>query len=750
MRGSERTDSCPPLRPLISEIDQTMRICLVSREVAPFWGAGIAVYVSLMARAWAAAGHEVHVLSEPHAGMLEDGPRTHKGVRFHAVDIHAGQCLLDGFRSPLERHAMAVHEKLDELHRQHPFDYIEFADFGGEGWLALRARRTLGAYAGAVMAIRLHTPLADCIELNADAMLDRETAIILAIEAQAIRDADALVSPCTSLLERVRARYGPDVAEDRKPGFVVPYAFDMGSIDELGVGEAEATERPYVLFYGRAERRKGVHLLVPAAQQLMDEGLDFDVRFIGGDTETGPACGSMRRHIEKLAHRAHADRFHFEPRRPRVKLGPAIRGAKACCFPSLWENYPNVCLEALALGKLVVGSNAGGMSEQIEDGESGLLFESGDVESLKSALRRALTDDALRERVKTTAPERVAGMCDPQRIVDQTTKAVESARARMAATSAFAAQPSAKSNGSVVRSNGQEPDASIIIPFYNMARWLPQTLESALGQTHANTELILVDDGSTDPDSIAMVDRLGQEGRIRVLRKRNGGLGDARNYGIARARAPWVVPLDADDLIDRTFISKALHAASQPNHSAKPLAMVTSLVASFVDRPESAPWIWLPLGFERDMLPAGNVASCCVGLINRGAWDSVGGYDAWLTSYEDWDFYCALAKNDYRCEIIPERLIYYRQREDSMRHEIGEPNLARFRALLTSRHPELAEHPDFALRVLAGELRQHESVYLRNPRYQVVDRLNERLKRTPLHRPIKSFVLRTLGVGMMD
>ena len=178
--------------------------------------------------------------------------------------------------------------------------------------------------------------------------------------------------------------------------------------------------------------------------------------------------------------------------------------------------------------------------------------------------------------------------------------------------------------------------------------------------------------------------------------------------------------------------------------------MVTSLVASFVDRPESAPWIWLPLGFERDMLPAGNVASCCVGLINRGAWESVGGYDAWLTSYEDWDFYCALAKNDYRCEIIPERLIYYRQREDSMRHEIGEPNLARFRALLTSRHPELAEHPDFALRVLAGELRQHESVYLRNPRYQVGDRLNERLKRTPLHRPIKSLVLRTLGVGMMD
>lgn len=731
-----------------------MRICLVSREVAPFWGAGIGVYASLMARAWAAGGHEVHVLSEPHAGLLENGPRTHKGVKFHAVDIHAGQCTLDGFRCPLERHAMAAHEKLGELHAKHAFDYIEFPDFGGEGWLALKARRTLGAYAGAVMAIRLHTPLADCVELNADAMLDRETALILAIEGQALRDADALISPCTSLLERVRARYGPDVAEDRKPGFVVPYAFDMASVEELGKGPAEKYDRPTILFYGRSERRKGVHLLVPAAQQLMDEGLDFQVRFIGGDTMTGPACGSMRRHLEKLASRAHAERFRFDPPRPRAELGPAIRGATACCFPSLWENYPNVCLEALALGKLVVGSNAGGMAEQIEDGVSGLLFESGSIESLKDALRRALTDDELREKVKTTAPQRVATMCEPARIVEQTSAAIASARERMARTTEFAtaAEPARITSNGAMNGSGA-PDASIIIPFYNMARWLPETLESARGQTHPNTEIIIVDDGSTDPASIAMLKRIEKQGDVRIVRKRNGGLGDARNAGIAQARAKWVVPLDADDLLHPDFVAKTLHAARQPGTSARPLAMVTSMVAAFPDPPgthEDAPWVWLPLGLERDMLPAANVCSCCVALIDKSAIEAVGGYDAWLTSYEDWDFYCALASRGFRCEFIPQRLIYYRQRQDSMRHEIGEPNLVRFRALITQRHPGLAEHPDVALRILAGELRQNESVYLRNPRYQVADRINEVFKRTPLHRPLKSIVLRTLGVGAMD
>ncbi len=63
-----------------------MRICLVSHEFAPFHGAGIGTYASLMAAAWAGAGHEVHVLTGAHPGVLEDGPRMRPGVRFHMVD----------------------------------------------------------------------------------------------------------------------------------------------------------------------------------------------------------------------------------------------------------------------------------------------------------------------------------------------------------------------------------------------------------------------------------------------------------------------------------------------------------------------------------------------------------------------------------------------------------------------------------------------------------------------------------------
>jgi len=735
-----------------------VRVCLVSREVLPFFGAGIGVYVSLMARAWASAGHKVHVVSEPHARLEEDGPALHPGVRFHATRPDRGEAALDGFYSPLARHAMAAHELLTRLHADHRFDYIEFPDFGGEGFFALRARRTLGAYAGAVMAVRLHTPLADCIELNADPMLDRETANILAIEGWAVRDADALVSPCHDLLTRVRARYGPDVGEGRTPGLVVPYAFDMGALGELGPpadhpgGSRQGRGRATVLYTGRTERRKGVHVLIGAAQRLFDEGLDFEVRIVGGDTATGPGNTSMRAHLERLARRSHPERFHFEGRRPRSELGQRISGATACCFPSLWENFPNACLEAMALGAAVVGSNAGGMAEQIEDGTSGLLFEAGDEASLADALRRVLTDAQLRERLRSAAPARVAELCRPPAVVAQMEEAIASVRPRAAALcpagsgAGPASPPRGRAPAAAPARNGRPPDASIIIPFYNMARWLPQTLSSALSQTHGNIEVIVVDDGSTEPSSVAMVASLEREGVVRVVRKANGGLGSARNAGIAAARGRWVVPLDADDLLDRTFVAKALAAAAAPGVSSRPLAFVTSLVAAFPERPEHAPWIWIPLGLERDMLAASNVASCCVALIDREAALAVGGYDQWLTSYEDWDFYCALAERGYRAEVIPERLIYYRQREDSMRHRVGEPRLAHFRALIQQRHPGLAEHPDVAFRVLAGELAPNESVYLRNPRYQAIDRINDAFKRTPLHAPLKSLVLRAMRV----
>src|SRR5688572_21346668 len=132
-----------------------MRICLVTREFAPFWGAGIGTYAANMARAWREAGHEVHVVCPPHEGVLSRGPELYPGVRFHTVQPALSAEDEAGCRYEFERYGMRVLRRLEGLHGQNPFDLIEFPDYWAEGHAAIRARREDGALPGAKLVVRL-------------------------------------------------------------------------------------------------------------------------------------------------------------------------------------------------------------------------------------------------------------------------------------------------------------------------------------------------------------------------------------------------------------------------------------------------------------------------------------------------------------------------------------------------------------------------------------------------------------------
>ena len=110
---------------------------------------------------------------------------------------------------------------------------------------------------------------------------------------------------------------------------------------------------------------------------------------------------------------------------------------------------------------------------------------------------------------------------------------------------------------------GRPVAASIIVPVYNCAPYLEQCLDSIVGQTASDWELICVDDGSSD-GSLAIVNRYAAaDGRIRVLEQAHGGPGKARNTGIGVARGEYLLFVDADDFIDVTLLEKALARARE-------------------------------------------------------------------------------------------------------------------------------------------------------------------------------------------
>ena len=109
------------------------------------------------------------------------------------------------------------------------------------------------------------------------------------------------------------------------------------------------------------------------------------------------------------------------------------------------------------------------------------------------------------------------------------------------------------------------PLVSIIIPIYKVQDYLNDCIESVVHQTYTNIEIILVDDGSPDRCGAMCEEWAKHDARIVVLHKNNGGLSDARNYGLDHAHGDYVVFVDSDDRIEPPLVQDALHSLMEHN-----------------------------------------------------------------------------------------------------------------------------------------------------------------------------------------
>lgn len=95
----------------------------------------------------------------------------------------------------------------------------------------------------------------------------------------------------------------------------------------------------------------------------------------------------------------------------------------------------------------------------------------------------------------------------------------------------------------------QDALVSIVVPVYNVESYLQECLDSVLGQSYANLEIILVDDGSTDSSALICKKYAGRDSRVRYFHKENGGLSSARNFGLPMATGEYLMYVDSDDMI---------------------------------------------------------------------------------------------------------------------------------------------------------------------------------------------------------
>ncbi|MEK9196099.1 MAG: glycosyltransferase, partial [Patescibacteria group bacterium] len=201
---------------------------------------------------------------------------------------------------------------------------------------------------------------------------------------------------------------------------------------------------------------------------------------------------------------------------------------------------------------------------------------------------------------------------------------------------------------------------SIVIPCYNYADYVGEAIESALAQTQAPLEIIVINDGSTD-HSLDVIKEY--KDKVTIIDNENMGVIKTKNLGIEKARGEWIIFLDADDKLDPTYIEKTLRLARANN---KDIVYTDMMYFGAKNK------VFKARPYSFGSLLDGNYINNSA-LHKKSFLQRVGGYKQEMKDgYEDWELNISMAEKKAKFGYLPKPLMFYRQHsESSQRNDIA-------------------------------------------------------------------------------
>lgn len=213
-------------------------------------------------------------------------------------------------------------------------------------------------------------------------------------------------------------------------------------------------------------------------------------------------------------------------------------------------------------------------------------------------------------------------------------------------------------------------DVTVVITCFNYGAFLAESVESALAQEGGPPRVIVVDDGSTDVRTLGELDRLPPQ--VELLRQANAGVAEARNAGLQLAQTPYALVLDADDRL----ASDSLLGLREPLEADPALGFSYGIIRFF------GAWegvLKMPPYDPYRLLYRHNIGP--TGLIRRGLFEDIGGYDPAFGGYEDWEFWLQALERGWRGRRV-ETVTLLQRRHGPSRHLGARPRYrATFRQL---------------------------------------------------------------------
>ena len=230
---------------------------------------------------------------------------------------------------------------------------------------------------------------------------------------------------------------------------------------------------------------------------------------------------------------------------------------------------------------------------------------------------------------------------------------------------------------------------SIVIPCYNAGEFLAETVQSALAQTYADIEVVIVDDGSLDPATQFLLDQASWP-RTRIIRQANAGPAAARNRAVQEAAGVYILPLDADDTIEPEYVAKAVAVLDTRPEVGVVYCKATKFGA------EQGPW-GLPDYALRELV-IDNVIFVTA-LYRKEDWLAVGGYNERLRhGVEDYEFWVKIVHLGREVVQLDEYLFNYRiqQKSRTTSFQDGRANVvATYAEIFRANQDFYAKHAEF-------------------------------------------------------
>jgi glycogen synthase len=548
------------------------------------------------------------------------------------------------------RLSAAVVEAIEEAYGSAGPDYVEVPDYRAHGLVPMQARRAAHPL---LRDTKFSVQLCSSDELLSlhDRTIDRPGKRPLAdLEREQLRLADRITWRGGDIIDVYRRYYPFELPE----AVCIKAPFERP--DTAPDTSAHDTEKPLrILSVSRLQRFKGVIDLAEACLRLPRD--DWELTMIGGDTDTAPAGQSVRLTIEEMF--GGDPRLTLEDPIDHSELQRRWAEYDLLVVASRFEVSSNVSMEAMRAGLPILATPVGSATAQVEPGVTGWHTEDVGTRAIERGLRRLLADRDEIERVRMSGAifDRFLALSDPEEILESYERLFR--------------ELGLPRRGARPRGRKEEPLVTGIVPYYRSPAYVGEAVESLLGQTHRNLEVTIVNDGSFE-EADDVLRQLASEPRVRVVTQLNAGESAARNLGACLARGEYVAMLDADNVLEPEFVSRAVEVFERDPELAYVSCWLRFVAADGADTSEpTAGYAALGNGVLRD--DEYNWDGDTAAVLPTKLFTELGyGFEPASAIQCDWEFYRWLREDNRLGTVMPEWLVRYRVVGDSLMRIHGE------------------------------------------------------------------------------